>query len=251
MIEKDKIKIGDRIIQNDPEEQTDTPYKGTVTDICETGSGPYDYYAVIDLDEESMQIPYVGMMCPEGEMHCFPWTIDLLTEEAPVIQPFHAALVKKEPYRGSYGFYQQGTYKPYYFIGPDGKEHFIRNLVTNTQDSYKTDASQRREMAEFLRNLRANHYRFMCFYGRDKDPLRFLKWVRENGYRLEVQGELFRFHTRDSDAYDRDSVDFSGNVCEYSAAFSYRIYDREFFAELLRELRTVKRHIAWRREKRK
>lgn len=40
-------------------------------------------------------------------------------------------------------------------------------------------------------------------------------------------------------------VDFYGNVCEYSAAFHYRIYSRELFRSIIDRLRTVKRHQAW------
>lgn len=86
MIERKNINIGDRIVQNDPEEPTDTPYKGTVSEIQECGTGPYNYRVVINLDEESMQNPYVAMCCPDGIMVCFPWTIDLLTMCSPSTQ---------------------------------------------------------------------------------------------------------------------------------------------------------------------
>lgn len=77
MIEKKDISIGARIVQNDPEEPTSTPYRGTVIDITETGKGPYDYYALIILDDESMKIPGMANCCPDKIMACFSWTIDL------------------------------------------------------------------------------------------------------------------------------------------------------------------------------
>ena len=77
MIAKEDISIGVRIVQNDPEEPTSTPYRGTVFDITETGKGPYDYYAFIILDDESMKIPEVANCCPDKIMSCFSRTIDL------------------------------------------------------------------------------------------------------------------------------------------------------------------------------
>ena len=50
---------------------------------------------------------------------------------------------------------------------------------------------------------------------------------------------MFRFYPESGYA------DFHGNVCEYSAAFHYRIYSRELFQNIIDQLRTVKRHQAW------
>lgn len=36
-----------------------------------------------------------------------------------------------------------------------------------------------------------------------------------------------------------------GNVCEYSAAFHYRIYSRSLLELLIGQLRTVKRDYSW------
>lgn len=74
------MRIGDRIIQNDPEETIGTPYKGTVIEIQECSLGSMDYRAVIELDDEAMLNPYIAACYPDGEMVCFPWTIDLLIE---------------------------------------------------------------------------------------------------------------------------------------------------------------------------
>lgn len=155
-------------------------------------------------------------------------------------EPFYATLVKKESYPAPYGNYSSATFTPYYFIGPDGIEHFICNLVTRTNDPYRSDASQRRQIAHHLRSLRKNGYRCLRFHGRREDPFAFLEWLKQHDYTLEIQGELFDFS-------DRNWVDFHGNVVEYSAAFMYRIYDREYLAELLQALHTVKRHHAWKR----
>ena len=90
---------------------------------------------------------------------------------------------------------------------------------------------------------RANHYEYCTFHSVKKDILEFFDWLRQNKYTLEIQGGLFDF------ADDRSHVDFHGNVCEYSAVFLYRIYSRELFSHIIDQLRTVKRHHAWRKRR--
>ena len=107
--------------------------------------------------------------------------------------------------------------------------------------SDREDHAGRRELASLLRQLRRNRFRYVSFYGKDENPLRFFDWLRRNDYTLEVHGTLFRFYPESGYA------DFHGNVREYSAAFHYRIYSRELFQNIINQLRTVKRHQAWRR----
>lgn len=80
MIARNDIFIGARIIENDPEDPSPQPYRGTVIDITDQGTGSYDYFATIELDEESMEQPYIAAICPDGIMNCFSFAIDLLKE---------------------------------------------------------------------------------------------------------------------------------------------------------------------------
>lgn len=75
MIRKEQVRIGMRIVGDDPESPESYPYKGTVTALCETGRNETDFYIVIKLDEESMRQPEISRCCPEGIMRCFPWTV--------------------------------------------------------------------------------------------------------------------------------------------------------------------------------
>lgn len=153
-----------------------------------------------------------------------------------------SALVKGTPEVRYMAWYQSDvTYVPYSFI-VDGKKRFFRSLATRT-GSESDDRRNRNEIAALLRNLRGNHYEYCAFYSRRKDIFEFFDWLRQNKYTLEIQGALFDF------APDRSFVDFHGNVCEYSAAFYYRVYSRELFMHIINQLRTVKRNHAWRREK--
>lgn len=151
------------------------------------------------------------------------------------------ALVKDTPEVRYMAWYRSDvTYVPYSFI-VDGKKRFFRSLTTRT-GSESDDRRNRDEMAALLRNLRGNHYEYCAFYSPKKDIFEFFDWLRQNKYTLEIQGALFSF------APNRSFVDFHGNVCEYSAAFHYRVYSRELFMHIINQLRTVRRCHAWCRE---
>ncbi len=153
-----------------------------------------------------------------------------------------SALVKGTPEVRYMAWYRSNVaYIPYSFI-LDGKKRFFRSLATRTGSEFD-DRRNRNEMAALLRNLRGNHYEYCTLYSQKKDIFEFFDWLRQNKYTLEIQGALFSF------APNRFFVDFHGNVCEYSAAFHYRVYSRELFMHIINQLRTVKRNHAWRREK--
>ena len=72
MILKSQIRIGVRIVENDPEEQALIPYKGEVIAIKETGKGEMDYFVRIRMDDESMKQKRISLCCPDKIMVCFP-----------------------------------------------------------------------------------------------------------------------------------------------------------------------------------
>ena len=72
MIRKEQVRIGMRIVGDDPESPESYPYKGTVTALCETGRNETDFYIVIKLDGESMRQPEISRCCPEGIMRSVP-----------------------------------------------------------------------------------------------------------------------------------------------------------------------------------
>lgn len=93
MIRKEQVRIGMRIVGDDPESPESYPYKGTVTALCETGRNETDFYIVIKLDGESMRQPEISRCCPEGIMRCFPWTVS----------PEENRKTKQYPFHGLYG----------------------------------------------------------------------------------------------------------------------------------------------------
>lgn len=153
----------------------------------------------------------------------------------------HPEIVKGEPFRQYMAWYNaEVCYIPYSFV-LDGKRLFLKNLATRTGSAID-DRRNRDEMAALLRNLRANHYEYCTFHSVKKDILEFFDWLRQNKYTLAIHGELLSF------APDRSYVDFHGNVCEYSAAFHYRIYSRSLLENIINQLRRVKRHHLYNKE---
>ncbi len=162
--------------------------------------------------------------------------IDCLINEFATKLNTHPSIIKDEPSQ-NYSSWHNNTvqYIPYHFE-INGERKFICNLRTNTGREID-DARYRKEMAGHLLNLRRNLYGYLTFYANKTDIFEFFKWLRKNHYTLEVHGTLFDF------APDRSYVDFHGNVCEYSAAFHYRIYSRELLENIIYQLRRVKRSI--------
>lgn len=150
---------------------------------------------------------------------------------------FRGTIIKGPSSRQSYGDTSNAKCVPYHFIGIDGKKHFLRNLFSETNDSFY-EWDNRKTMTDNLLSLRRHNFKYWTNHGPD-DIFEFFKWLREKKFTIQVGGELFVF-------VNRDFVDFHGNVMEYSRAFHYRIYDRELFALVINLLRTVKRQHVWR-----
>ncbi len=81
MIKRQDINIGDIVIENDPEEYTDNPFKGEVTAITETGKGDYDYYVRVKLDEASLCSRRISAIAQDGYMTAFGFHIDHQEQE--------------------------------------------------------------------------------------------------------------------------------------------------------------------------
>ena len=153
---------------------------------------------------------------------------------------YYPSIIQGKPFTGPSGRPGDVTvYIPYSFGTPE-RHYFVQNLCP-VSGSKIQDRPQRSELAKLLWQLRRNEFRYVMFYGIEKDTVRFLDWLRQEGYTLEIHGKLFSFHPK------HDYVNFHGNVCEYSAAFRYRIYSRELFQSIIDRLRTVKRYQSWRR----
>jgi len=148
----------------------------------------------------------------------------------------------KETHRASHCNNPKALYTAYSFQ-KGKKKCFIRNCITETNDSFHTDARQRSEMAVVLQNLRSNNFEFIRFHcGRFNDPIEFLEWVKSEDKTIQIHGELF------TDCKESGFTDFSGNLIQYSHSFMFRIYDETLLYKIKKKLETVKQHYEWKRE---
>lgn len=129
--------------------------------------------------------------------------------------------VEGRPFEGTWGLWKRAVFTPVY-MDKDGKRFHVCNLV----EPIKPDPWDRfhakhaaEEVERAKRQLTNNGGAFYCEYGRFSDPIRFIEWVKEQGYTFEVlYGNLF---------WDENGIThFHGNLMECSAAFSYWIYDQ-------------------------
>lgn len=134
--------------------------------------------------------------------------------------------INGESYVSSYGLTGDGEYTPV-FMERDGKQLFIRNSVRPLRHDSWTKYEHERSIEDTKKakaHLLETDGKWFCFYGRCKSPFEFIKWVQENNYSFRIFGHLFEEH--------ESFTDFHGNLEEYSAAFSYRIYDEAVINEI-------------------
>lgn len=134
--------------------------------------------------------------------------------------------VNGETFIRPYGLTGDGEYTPV-FMKKDGKQFFIRNSVRPLRHDSWTEYEHKRSIDETemaKAHLLETDGKWFCFYGIKKNPFEFIKWVQEHNYSFRVFGRLFEEH--------KDFTDFHGNLVEYSAAFSFHIYDKTVINEL-------------------
>lgn len=145
--------------------------------------------------------------------------------------------IEGETYCANYGLSNQASYTPV-FMEADGKRFFVRNIAKpHKYDTWGKLDHQRSidDAKKAKRQLLENNGKYCCFYGLKNNPFDFIKWVKENKYTLEIHGRLFV----DS---ENGFTDFHGNVVEYSAAFTYRIYDENMIHELKSIVKAMPQH---------
>lgn len=132
---------------------------------------------------------------------------------------------------------------PVYFMN-QGRRLFVCNMP----HEYKTrdddrggwyDArlkEGRQDVENYFSQLNANGGKYFKFYivnHKDKTLPEFLEWIKANGYTFDKNMTDF--------SIEKDYIDFSGNLNEYSAAFCFRIYDKALATHLMNTIDAPRR----------
>lgn len=127
----------------------------------------------------------------------------------------HIQFVEKEPWHNNELFTGGCAMYPTYMI-KDGMEYFMFNRRAD-QASYENETDN-----DCKRQLIANGGLFFRRYGHVETPYEFLRGV------IERQHSFERFSYKELEWFDDGNFcDFRGNLKEVSAAFMYRIYDKQ------------------------
>ena len=119
-----------------------------------------------------------------------------------------------EPFTGGCDMY------PIYMI-KDGVEHFMFNRRSD-ESAYESERDKACKA-----QLLANGGMFFRFYGPVDTPYEYLRYVIERHHSFE------KFSHKEVEWFDDGKFcDFHGNLKEVSAAFMYRIYDKELAANI-------------------
>lgn len=143
--------------------------------------------------------------------------------------------IEKEPWSDTSPFTGE-TYAPVFML-KDGVEYFVINRVTSGtgKNFYARQANSRLEAAKQM--LTENDGRYCKFYGQHPDPADMLKEIERRGHTFTEPEEIFV--DCNGEHYGGGFVDFHGNLNEVSAAFMYRIFDRELVEKLKKQAQPI------------
>lgn len=75
---------------------------------------------------------------------------------------------------------------------------------------------------------------YFRLHGIFDDPFEFLNWMQANGYVFARESRYFMIRTSHG-----DFTDVSGNLLQYSSAFSYRFYDEALLARWVHQAQQI------------
>lgn len=141
---------------------------------------------------------------------------------------------------------------PCYCILPDGREVFIINRSEEVVDkrngvrlSVPLEVKQSKmELDDFVEQLKQNDGKWFDRYSLSRwyndrvkgmDPLRFVKWVNDQGYSFDTE-------MTELDMEDEKSARFQGNLNEYCCSFCYDIFDKAMIQEIIASVSGLQVH---------
>lgn len=142
---------------------------------------------------------------------------------------------------------------------PDGREVFLLNKVAGTADEEKKDdfyislqnKQDKRTLEDYMEQLRNHDGKWIdrnSTWGPQPEavkglsPLEFIALVRDNGF-------TFKKECTDISIVNNGVTRFSGNLNEYSCAFSFDIFDKEMIEELKKKAPEVECRVVANSEK--
>ena len=143
---------------------------------------------------------------------------------------------EREPFISSGAFSPtKQTLVPVYMI-KDGVEYFVAN-VSIAGGSYSPEY-HRQQMEGYKAQLVQTGGRYFKFNGQYDDPEEMMAEITERGHTFTKEPEEL-FTVSPEGHYGPGFVTFWGNRNEVSAAFHYRIYDRDYAAKLREQAQPI------------
>lgn len=135
-------------------------------------------------------------------------------------------IVKGKPYRQFFAWWGKEVLNTNYYFKRNEDLHFIHTLRYDTGRDFD-DKRKRREMADYLWQLRRNGFRYFCHHAIRKDIYEFIDFIKKNRFTIAQMWDNVITYYDDLGMYE-----FHGNLVEYSAAFQYQIYDESLVNEI-------------------
>lgn len=135
-------------------------------------------------------------------------------------------IVKGKPYRKFFAWWRKEVLNTDYHIKRGERIQFIKTLRSDTGSSWD-DKQHRKELSDYLRQLRRNGFKYFCHHSIRKDIYEFIDFIKKNHFTIDMMWDNVIAHYDDLGIYE-----FHGNLVEYSAAFQYQIYDESFVEEI-------------------
>ncbi len=135
-------------------------------------------------------------------------------------------IVKGKPYRQFFAWWGKEVLNTNYYFKCNGDLHFIHTLRHDT-GWVLDDKRKRRELADYLRQLRKNSFRYLCHHSIRNDIYEFIDFIKKNHFTIaQMWKDVIAYYD------DLGMYEFHGNLVEYSAAFQYQIYDEAMVKEI-------------------
>ena len=171
----------------------------------------------------------LGLSCPDYSYRTSLKRLDKVQElSINNVSDVSIHFIEKEPWKNNARHIGGCDMFPTYMV-KNGQEYFMFNRPSN-QAKYENDADEARK-----KQLLDNGGKFFKFNGYKDTPTEYLRAVIEKEHSFTKT-----FHEEVEWSDDGKYCDFHGNLKEVSAAFNYRIYDKELAEKIEKVVGLIK-----------